>query len=207
MSPLRSGMRVLDLGCGTGDLALLAARRLEGTGEVVGFDFSDEMLKAASRRQAGWGLDNGRIRFLCGKAEDLPVEKELYDLVVSGFVLRNIYERIDRILLGVYRSLKEGGWISFLDITQPANPFVGFCWKLYMATFGVLVGKVLFGKHYPAFYLTQSAERFLKAVDFAEKLKEMGFWDVSVRPFMFGVITLYQAKKPSCGMRREQKIV
>ena len=108
---------------------------------------------------------------------------------------RNLYENIDAVLSGVYRSLKPGGSISFLDITEPESPVKLALWRFYMNTVVVLYGKMLFGKDYPAFYLTESAKRFLRASDFTEKLKAKGFREVRARSFMLGTVTLYQATK------------
>ena len=193
---LEPGMRVLDLGCGTGDLAIDAIKKIGSSGEVVGLDFSENMLRFAKKRYEKLGFNGSHhFKLVLKKAEELPIEKEPYDLVVSGFVLRNLYENIDAILQGVYLSLKPGGKISFLDITEPKNPAVRVLWTLYMNTLAALYGKLLFGKDYPALYLTQSAKRFLKAADFLEKLKEKGFKEVRGRSFMLGVITLYQGVK------------
>lgn len=196
LKPLSVGMRVLDLGCGTGDLALDAIKKIGDSGEVIGLDFSENMLVFAGKRYEKLGF-NGKHRFklIQKKAEELPVEAEPYDLVVSGFVLRNLYENIDLILSGVYRSLKTGGRISFLDITEPKNPLVRALWQFYMNTVVALYGKLLFGKDYPIFYLTESAHRFLRSDDFLEKLKSKGFKEVRAKSFMLGVITLYQAVK------------
>jgi demethylmenaquinone methyltransferase/2-methoxy-6-polyprenyl-1,4-benzoquinol methylase len=193
---LKPGMRVLDLGCGTGDLVLEAIKKIGDSGEAVGLDFSQNMLSFAKKRYDKLNL-NGRHRFrlVLKKAEELPIESEPYDLVVSGFVLRNLYENIDPILAGVYRSLKPGGRISFLDITESNNALVRMLWRFYMNTIVAFYGKLLFGKDYPAFYLTESAKRFLKSDDFVEKLKAKGFQDVHARPFMLGTVTLYQASK------------
>ncbi len=196
LRPLEPGMRVLDLGCGTGDLALDAIKKIGSSGEVVGLDFSENMLAFAKKRYDRLGFNGDhKFRLVLKKAEELPVESEPFDLVVSGFVLRNLYENIDAILSGVFQSLKPGGRISFLDITEPKNPLVRTLWSFYMNTVVVLYGKILFGGGYPAFYLTESAHRFLKAEDFVSKLKKKGFKEVTARPFMLGVIRLYQAVK------------
>ncbi len=197
LRPLEDGMRVLDLGCGTGDLAIMAAQKIRGSGEVVGLDFSPQMLAFAEERVKKLGLNGlGSLRFVLKKAEELPLENDKpYDWVVSGFVLRNLYEHIDRVLSGTYQSLKKGGGISFLDITEPPNPAALWFWRIYMNTLVGLYGKILFGKNYPVFYLTESAHRFFKASDFVKKLAAAGFKNVQARSFMLGTVTLYQAVK------------
>ena len=190
-------MRVLDLGCGTGDLALGVAKRLGKQGEVVGLDFSENMLKVAQRRfdTSGYPM-KGRFRLVQGRAEDIPFEEKPYDLVVSGFVLRNIHENIGTILRGVYASLKGGGQISFLDFTEPPGKWRLGLWKFYMNVVAALYGRFLFGKQFPEFYMTRSAERFLKAPEFIAMLERSGFESVRVQKFMMGIIVLYQARKP-----------
>ena len=197
LEPLREGMRVLDLGCGTGDLSLMAASRYPNHGtQVVGIDFSEKMLeRAAERLEKNPRLINSEVTFLKRRAEDLPMERECYDLVVSGFVLRNIYENIDWVLKGVFQSLKEGGQISFLDITEPSNPVQLKLWQFYMHTVVALYGKILFGKDYPVDYLTASAQRFVKPPDFVKKLDVAGFKNIKVQKFMMGSIVLYGALK------------
>ena len=194
LGPLRPGMRVLDLGCGTGDLAFEALKKVGPSGEVTGLDFSPNMLAFAGQRYKKSGLNGShKIRFILKKAEELPIESSAYDAVVSGFVLRNLYENIDTILAGVYRSLKDGGLISFLDITEPASRKLGALWRFYMNTLVAFYGKILFGKKYPLFYLTQSARRFPGPADFMKKLERAGFRQITARSFMLGIITLYQA--------------
>ncbi len=197
LGPLREGMHVLDLGCGTGDLSLEAGKRFpKNKVSVVGIDFSAQMLKKAEERlQKDPLLALADIKFLQRRAEDLPMERECYDLVVSGFVLRNIYENIDYILRGVYQSLKPGGQISFLDITEPSHPLQLKLWHFYMHTVVAFYGKILFGKDYPVTYLTESAQRFVKPLDFVKKLEGAGFKEVRFKRFMMGSIVLYQGVK------------
>ncbi len=197
LESLREGMRVLDLGCGTGDLTLMAASRFPNHGtQVIGIDFSRQMLKRAQERlSSSPALKNADVKFLERRAEDLPMEREYYDLVVSGFVLRNIYEKVDWVLKGVYESLKSGGRISFLDFTEPSNAIQLALWRTYMTTVVAVYGKLLFGKDYPVSYMAESAKRFVKPEEFINKLEKTGFKDISLRKFMMGSIVLYQAGK------------
>lgn len=194
LKPLQKGMRVLDLGCGTGDLAIAAVQKIGADGEVIGLDFSQEMLQVARQRAEKLGLC-ANIGWICKRAEDLPIGDRLFDLVVSGFVLRNLYANIDKILYGIHASLKPGGRISFLDLTEPRHPFLAWIFRFYMLTFVGLYGWVLFGKDYPVSYLPDSAKRFHKAHEFVEAIQNAGFRNVEARPFMLGSVTLYQADK------------
>ncbi|MBI3252636.1 MAG: ubiquinone/menaquinone biosynthesis methyltransferase [Candidatus Omnitrophica bacterium] len=198
LEPVKKGMRVLDLGCGTGDLAILAAAKTGPAGEVTGLDFSSRMLALARKRYEYSRLNGkgGRLHFIQAKAEDLPIGTAPYDLVVSGFVLRNLYENIGRILKGVFESLRPGGEISFLDFTEPDHKAFLFLWRVYLNTVAVFFGKMLFGRDYPAFYLTESARRFLKADELTSKLEAAGFRDIHARSFLLGAIRLYRAVKP-----------
>ncbi len=195
LKPVREGMRVLDLGCGTGDLTLGACKLLNGSGDVLGLDFSPQMLAYAALRSEKLSLRT-KPRFVCRKAEDLPFESQPYDLAVSGFVLRNLYQNIDRIVDGVFASLRSGGQISFIDITEAKKPWAGALWRLYMNTIGVLAGRLAFGKDYPELYLIESAKRFLNADGFTQKLKDAGFENITAKAYMFGMVTLYRARKP-----------
>ncbi len=194
--PIKPGMKILDLGCGTGDLTLEAAKNARPGGQVLGIDFSENMLAYARTKWSKKAPGSVQVSFECRRAEELPFAQQRFHGVISGFVLRNIYENIDAILDGVYESLMPGGFISFVDITEPPSVFLKSLWKIYMKTGAALFGKLLFGRDYPTSYLTESANRFMKAPEFMEKLKEKGFDDVRSTPFLFGIIRLYQAKRP-----------
>ncbi len=197
LEPAKPGLRVLDLGCGTGDLALGAARKMgAGAGEVVGLDFSQNMLMAAQARYDKLNKRNlATVRWVALKAEDIPFEDARYDLVLSGFVLRNIYENIDFILQGVREALNPGGKIRLLDFTEPPSRAWKKMWQLYMNTIVIVYGRMLFGKQFPDTYLTRSAARFAKPAEFISKLKVAGFKNIESQTFLGGIIVLYKADK------------
>ena len=189
------GSRVLDMGCGTGDLSLEAAQMLGPAGEVVGLDFSSKMLAVAEKRYQSLGRPlNGHFKFIQKSAEELPLLEKPFDLVVSGFVLRNL-PQIDRVLTGVHESLKSGGEVRLLDFTEPRGSFGRALFRAHMNTYGALFGRLLFGKDFPAGYMAESAKRFPKPDEFVQKMKRAGFTDASAERFFFGAVVIYRGKK------------
>jgi len=191
---IQPGMRVLDLGTGTGDLALGALGRIKGQGEVIGLDFSGRMLQLAEEKRIQHGI-TGPIRWVQKSAEEIPFEEEPYDAVISGFVLRNLYSNIHSILEGVYRGLRRGGVISFVDLTEQENPCVRFFSRIYMKTLVQLWGRWFFGNSHPVHYLQGSMQRFFRAREFVDVLKRVGFEDIRTRSYWFGAVTQYTAWK------------
>lgn len=200
---LKPGMRVLDLGTGTGDMAFEAAGRAGTNGAVVGIDISEPMLSFAARkvaaktaRAASKGLKPAPIRWVHRGAQELPLDDEpAFDAAVSAFVLRNVHSEIARVLEGVKNSLMPGGRIAFLDLTEPESKFLAWGSRLYMSTVVLVIGTLVFRDAEPVKYLKASMQRFFKASEFKRLLAEAGFVDVQSRGFLFGAVTLYEARK------------
>ncbi len=106
---LRAGLRVLDLGSGTGYPALLAAQTVGSSGTVVGIDLAEEMIEAARRKAASLGLLN--ITFRTGDVTTLLFEAASFDAVTSRFCLMFLPE-IPKAAAEIARILKPGGWLS-----------------------------------------------------------------------------------------------
>ena len=105
---VRPGDRVLDACCGTGDLALAAAR---AGGRVTGLDFSGAMLERARRKSEA-------IEWVQGDVLELPFEDETFDAATIGFGIRNVAD-LEAGLRELARVLKPGGRLACLEITRP----------------------------------------------------------------------------------------
>ncbi len=120
---LRSGMRVLDLGSGTGYPALLAAHTVGPSGGVLGLDLAEQMLAIARRKATAQGLPN--VMFRPGDATALPLESNSFDAVTSRFCLMFLPE-IPKAAAEVARVLKPGGWVAAaVWSASEKNPSIG----------------------------------------------------------------------------------
>ncbi|MCS6897645.1 MAG: class I SAM-dependent methyltransferase [Nitrospira sp.] len=119
---LRAGMRVLDLGSGTGYPALLAAQTIGPSGSVVGLDLAEQMVAAAERKARRLGLAN--VTFQQGDATTLPFEDNSFDAVTSRFCLMFLPD-IPRAVAEIARVLKPGGWLAAAVWSAPEkNPSI-----------------------------------------------------------------------------------
>jgi demethylmenaquinone methyltransferase/2-methoxy-6-polyprenyl-1,4-benzoquinol methylase len=173
-----SGDRVLDVCCGTGDLALAGAR---AGGHVTGLDFSERMLERARRK-------SGEIEWVRGDALELPFEDDSFDAATVGFGVRNL-EDLDRGLAELARVLRAGGKLGVLEITRPEGVLQPF-YSLWFGKIVPVLGKVLPGGAAYT-YLPASVKRFPGPEDLSRFLRDAGFEDVRYRLFAGGIVALH----------------
>ncbi len=120
---VHSGLRVLDLGSGTGYPALLAAQAVGANGSVVGIDLAEHMLAVAEKKAARLGLQN--VTFKVGDVSTLPFEAASFDAVTSRFCLMFLPD-IPKAAAEITRVLKPGGWVAVAVWSAPEkNPSIG----------------------------------------------------------------------------------
>ena len=175
---VRPGDRVLDAACGTGDLAIEAARV---GGIVTGLDFSPAMLARARRKAPG-------LEWVQGDALALPFPDARFDVATVGFGVRNL-DDLEGGLRELRRVLRPGGRVAVLEITRPSGPLRHF-YSLWFDRVVPLLGRVLPGGAAYS-YLPASVRRFPPADALARLLRDVGFEAVEYRLLAGGIVALH----------------
>lgn len=187
---VRSGDRVLDACCGTGDLALAAER---AGGRVVGLDFSERMLERARRK-------SDAVEWVRGDLLELPFPDGSFDATTVGFGVRNVAD-LERALGELRRVLRAGGRLALLEITRPRGALAPF-YRLWLDGLIPLAGKLLPGGSAYT-YLPASARRFPGPEQLAELLRQAGFAEVGFRLLAGGIVALHSGIRGADSAKEE----
>jgi demethylmenaquinone methyltransferase/2-methoxy-6-polyprenyl-1,4-benzoquinol methylase len=189
--------KVLDIGCGTGDLSISIARQSHGKVEITGCDFSKPMLEMAVKK-AKELAPNGKATFIHGEVAQMPFPDETFDCIGIAFALRNlIFENplAGKHLSEIIRVLKPGGYCLIVESSQPSNKIIRLLSHLYLRTYVYGVGILISGSRDAYRYLVQSAIHFYTPEELEKLLLAAGFRRFSFRPLFFGAAGIYQAQK------------
>jgi demethylmenaquinone methyltransferase / 2-methoxy-6-polyprenyl-1,4-benzoquinol methylase len=192
----RPGQRLLDVGGGTGDIALRALPRLfqRGACEAGGVtvcDVSEPMLALGRSRALDQGILAG-IEWVCADAEQLPIADRAVDLYTIGFGLRNV-TRIDAALAEARRVLRPGGHFLCLEFTPEITPLLQPLYDLYSFQMLPLLGQIVTGDRDAYRYLVESIRVFPRQGELAEMIGRAGFDQVKFRNLTGGVAALHSA--------------
>ncbi len=186
------GTKYLDIGCGTGDVAITVLRQAPGA-HVTGIDLSQDMLKFAAAKTEKAGL-SGQATYQAGDATKLPFAAGSFDGVISAFCLRNIVNRATA-LKEMRRVLRPNGSLAILELTPPRSPIMKVIHQIHTRGVVRLLGRLLSqGNAYR--YLANSIEHFPEPARIDEELKNAGFVNTKWTPLTGGVVTLFEGLTP-----------
>lgn len=166
---------LLDVGTGTGDLAIMLAS-LSPTGRIVGVDLTREMIDVASTklRYSAPGSLRGLVN---GDTIDLPFPQDTFDGIISAFVLRNVIS-LDQAFAEMRRVAKPNSPIVALEITRPHLPIWQSLYRFYFERLAPVLGGIVSGD-LPAYrYLPYSLSIFLSATELAATMTRAGIRQV-----------------------------
>lgn len=182
------GAQVLDLCCGTGDMAL-ALRRQGTQAGITGADFSHTMLVLASKKKSA----ERPIQWVEADALQLPFPDQSFHLVTSAFGFRNLAD-YDAGLREILRVLRTGGECGILEFSEPQG-FLGRIYDVYFKAVLPRVGRLISGNNGAYSYLPASVERFPQPPEIVARMQAAGFRDVSWTPYTFGIAGLFRGKR------------
>jgi demethylmenaquinone methyltransferase/2-methoxy-6-polyprenyl-1,4-benzoquinol methylase len=185
------GSRVLDVATGTGDLAFELARQIGSAGQVVGADFSEQMLTIA-RRKAETGAVDGEaapVRFEQANALLLPHATNEFDAATVGFGVRN-FSDLDQGLRELTRVVRPGGHVVILEMTTPTHPPLSSFFKLWFDRVVPVLGR-LAGDSAAYTYLPNSVRRFPGPDALAAKMSAAGMSEIRYILTAGGIIALH----------------
>ncbi|MCA8940020.1 MAG: bifunctional demethylmenaquinone methyltransferase/2-methoxy-6-polyprenyl-1,4-benzoquinol methylase UbiE [Planctomycetes bacterium] len=179
--------RVLDVCCGTGDLALEFAK-VVNEGNVTASDFTPQMVEIASKKSAKAGK---QIPWLVADTMALPFADARFDVCSVAFGIRNVQD-IRAGLREMARVVKAGGRVVVLEFTQPKSKFFQRLYRFYMTRVLPKIGQIISGSRDKAYsYLPDSVAQFPGAEEFAKIMGEVGLEDVHYRLKTFGVVSIH----------------
>ncbi len=168
------GDRLLDVACGTGDLAEIAIAR---GAKVIGLDFATEMLRGARAR----GIPGEFVR---GDAGRMPLRDASVDVVTCGFALRN-FVHLGQVLCEMGRVLVPGGRLMILEVHEPKRPLARWAHGIHFRKLVPLLGRLLSDKDAYA-YLPESVAYLPPDQEFFALFEKAGFVEVERKKLLFG---------------------
>ncbi|KAA9026128.1 demethylmenaquinone methyltransferase [Niallia endozanthoxylica] len=187
---VQKGSKALDVCCGTADWTIALAEAVGPDGEVVGLDFSQNMLKVGKEKVRHLP----QVELVHGNAMELPFPDNSFDYVTIGFGLRNVPD-VMQVLKEMHRVVKPGGMVVCLETSQPTlfgfKQLYFFYFRFIMPLFGKL-----FAKSYQEYsWLQESARSFPGMKELANMFGKAGLVEVTYKPYTGGVAAVHIGKK------------
>ena len=187
---VQPGWRVLDLACGTGDIAFEAVQR---GASAVGLDITPRMVELAHAKNHH-GSAQPPITWVVGDMTALPIANESVDAVTTGYGLRNVPD-LTGAIAEIHRVLKPGGTIGSLDFDRPEAWVIRRIYLIYLTIVGSTLGWVLHRDPDTYRYIPASIRHYPGARRVAAMMRDAGFADVRHVPVFGGFMAIHLGRK------------
>jgi demethylmenaquinone methyltransferase/2-methoxy-6-polyprenyl-1,4-benzoquinol methylase len=189
--PLRP-KTILDIATGTGDLAIMMAKRLRPE-KITGIDISPGMLELGRQKINTLNLGSC-VRLQEGDSEAISFPADSFDAVTVAFGVRN-FQNLEKGLQEMLRVLKPGGKLVILEFSKPGKGFFRLLYKTYLRHIACRVGKIISRNADAYKYLHDSVNAFPEGAGFRTILNDTGFVHTYYRKLSLGVCSIYSGTK------------
>ena len=184
-----SEKKLIDVGCGTGDIADLYIKSTNNNTRILCIDPNKKMIDEGKKKLKKYE----NIIWKIGYAEDLKVEDNIYDFYTISFALRNAKD-LNKSLSEAYRVLKKGGRFLCLEFSKIENSNLEFIYKNYSKIIP-LIGQFIIGDKKPYEYLINSIEKFVNQEKLLELMKKNNFRKCTYRNLSGGIVSIHSGWK------------
>ena len=188
MNPSRD-TSLIDVASGTGDIAKLFSSRVKNLSTVTCIEPNEDMFRQGKKNLANFK----NIEWIKSKAENLPVEDNIYDLYSISYGIRNVSD-INKTLSEAYRVLKPGGRFMCLEFSKIDNELLNILYKNYSKAIPAL-GKYIVGSSKPYEYLVNSIDSFYNQEKLSKLITKNGFANVEYRNLSNGISAIHSGWK------------
>ncbi|MBM3264318.1 MAG: bifunctional demethylmenaquinone methyltransferase/2-methoxy-6-polyprenyl-1,4-benzoquinol methylase UbiE [candidate division Zixibacteria bacterium] len=184
--------RILDVGVGTGDLALALVRRSAPPRIVIGVDLASGMMRIGQSKAKKNA--SRPVRFVCGDAETLPFAAETFDGAMVAFGVRNFAD-VPAGLRSIRRTLRPGGRLVVLELSRPRLPVIKQMYQGYFRHLLPRIGGFISGDGDAYRYLHTSVMGFPEREAFLRMMQEAGFSHTDYQGLSLGIATIYRGER------------
>ena len=184
-----SNQKLIDVACGTGDIAKVFLNSVSKSSDITCVDPNKGMIKKAKEKLGKFK----NLSWIVAPAEKLPLKNNSFDIYTISFGLRNT-KNLDHTLSEAYRVLKPGGRFLCLEFSKIQNLGLNFIYKNYSKLIPS-IGDLVIGKKEPYEYLLRSIEEFINQEELLELLYKNNFKKCSYRNLSYGIVSIHSGWK------------
>ena len=181
--------KLIDVACGTGDIAKLFLNNINRDFKITCVDPNKGMINKGKEKLKKFR----NLNWIIAPAEKLPIKKDTFDFYTISFGLRNT-KNLDKALSEAYRVLKPGGRFICLEFSKIQNSNLNLIYKNYSKLIPT-IGKLIVGKKEPYEYLVKSIENFINQDQLIDLMIKKNFKKCTYRNLSGGIVSIHSGWK------------